>query len=103
MNPITFLRQFKVGTFAIFDILVSYLFVYLIAPLLTAIFRKLHIEIPWVSWLWLTLPIGVLVHVIFRQNTPLNQMFFDMQGNWLVKSILIGMIIVAVSQMKLVR
>jgi len=77
MDILPFLRQYKIGPFAIFDTVTDYLGVFLIAALLTKVFSKIHINIYRAGWLWLTLPISVLFHLIFRQNTPLMKMLLN--------------------------
>lgn len=77
MNYITFLRQFKIGSFAIFDFVTAYLLVFLLSPLLTKLFSIFHISISRNAWLWLTLPISVIFHLIFNQKTPLIKMLLD--------------------------
>lgn len=71
------LRQYRIGPFAIFDTVASYLAILLIAPLLTKIFSKLHITIPLVTWILFMLPISVVFHLIFRQNTPLMKILLN--------------------------
>jgi hypothetical protein len=77
MDYLVFLRQFKVGPFAIFDTVISYIGILLLAPLLTKLFSVFKISISTSSWLWLTLPISVLFHLIFAQNTPLMKVLAD--------------------------
>lgn len=85
MEILVYLRQFKIGPFAIFDVVVSYLGIYLLAPLLTKLFAKLHLNIGRVQWLWLTLPIAAIFHLIFKQDTPLMKMVMDTNGYYFVK------------------
>jgi len=77
MYILHFLRQYKIGPFAIFDTVTAYLGIFLIAPLLTKMFSKIHINVSRVGWLWLTLPISVLFHLIFRQNTPFMKILLN--------------------------
>jgi hypothetical protein len=77
INYIEILRQFKIGPFAIFDTAISYLGFYLLSPLLTKLFSFVHLAIPRSSWLWLTLPIAILFHLAFNQNTPLMKIISD--------------------------
>ena len=86
------LRQFRIGPFTIFDLATAYLGIYLLAPLLTKLFSKMHVYISRAQWLWLTLPIGVLFHIAFRINTPYMRMLLDPHGNYLAKIILLGML-----------
>lgn len=66
-----YLRQFRIGQFAIFDTAISYVGILILSPLLTWFGSLLRMNISLVSWLWFTLPISVLFHIIFRQSTPL--------------------------------
>src|ERR1035437_3587054 len=77
MDYIAILRQFRIGPFTVFDTVTAYLGIFLIAPLLTKIFSKIHINISRAGWLWLTLPISVVFHLIFRQNTPFMKMLLN--------------------------
>lgn len=77
MDYITFLRQPKIGSLAIFDLTVSYLGIFLISPLLTKLFSIFHLNISRSSWLWLTLPISVIVHLIVHQKTGLIKILSD--------------------------
>ncbi|MFA6519028.1 MAG: hypothetical protein WCV93_05280 [Candidatus Shapirobacteria bacterium] len=77
MNYLDYLRQFKIGPFAIFDTALAYLAIFLLSPLLTKLFSVFHLSVSRVALLWLTLPISVLFHLIFRQNTPLMKILSD--------------------------
>jgi uncharacterized integral membrane protein len=77
MDVLNILRQYRIGPFTIFDVATAYLGIYLLAPLLTKMFSKIHINVSRVGWLWLTLPISVLFHLIFRQNTPFMKMLLN--------------------------
>ncbi|MBI2464663.1 hypothetical protein HYV64_00840 [Candidatus Shapirobacteria bacterium] len=37
----------------------------------------MHLKITTVSWLWFTLPISVLFHIVFHQSTPLMKILTD--------------------------
>lgn len=94
---IQFLRQFKIGPFAIFDIVISYVGIYILSPLLIKIFKLIRINTNLSTWMWLTLPLSIVFHVIFNQNTPLTRMFLNTSDYWLVKSIIVIMFIFAFS------
>jgi len=91
MNLISYLRQFRIGGLAIFDLAISYIGIYFLAPFLSKIFKKLGLLISLKEWLWLTLPIGVIVHLLFKQKTALNDMLLN-DGNYLVKITLMLML-----------
>lgn len=76
-ESITKLRLYRIGSFAIFDTVIAYLGVLILSPLLTWLFSKIHVYISIISWLWLTLPISVIFHLAFRQNTPLMKILSD--------------------------
>jgi len=71
MISIEFLRQYKIGPFAIFDTVGSYLIIFILSPILTKLVSIFGLIIPTSSWLWLTIPISVIFHIVFRQSTPL--------------------------------
>lgn len=91
MNPIDFLRQFRIGGFAIFDFTVAFLGIYLLSPLLSKIFRKIRIDIPKINWLFLTLPIGIATHLLIGRITPLTKNFLDLHDHYFLKVVVIGL------------
>lgn len=74
MNTLEYLRQFRIGPFTIFDTVLAYLGVLILSPILMWLASKFHLKIPIVSWLWFTLPLAVIFHIIFNQSTPLMKM-----------------------------
>jgi len=97
---ITLLRSYRIGAFSIFDFATAYLGVYLIAPLLSKLFLRLGLVIPRSSWLWLTLPISVVVHLALGITTPLMKMLFDPSGYYLLKLAIIGMLYMGLRAIK---
>lgn len=91
MNFISVLRQFRIGPFTIFDTAIAYVGIFLLAPLLTKLFSKLHLNISRGEWLWLTLPISVIFHFVFRQNTPLMKILLDPSRFYIVAIALLFM------------
>ena len=77
MTSIEFLRQYKIGPFAIFDTAGSYLLVLILSPFLSKLFSKFGLNIPVSSWLWLTMPIAVIFHMLFKQSTPLMKILMN--------------------------
>lgn len=92
MDYIGILRQFRIGPFTIFDTATAYLGVFLLAPLLTKLFLKLHLYISRAKWLWLTLPISVIFHFVSHQNTPFMKMLLDPKGFYIAKIVLLFML-----------
>ncbi|TAK95370.1 hypothetical protein EPO05_04415 [Patescibacteria group bacterium] len=93
MSTIEFLRQFRIGSFAIFDLATAFVGMWLISPLLSRLFRKLGLEIPRSSWLLWTVPIGIAVHLLIGRVTPLTRDFLDWQGHYLAKIVVVGLLI----------
>lgn len=71
------LRQPKIGPFTLFDTGTAFLGVLLLSPLLTRLFAKFNIDVPRTAWLWFTLPLSVLFHLLFGQSTPLMKVITD--------------------------
>src|SRR3989338_7238300 len=91
MDLISALRQFRIGPFTIFDTAAAYVGIFLLSPLLTKLFFKFHLNISKTSWLWLTLPISVIFHFVFRQNTPLIKMLLDPSSFYIIAIVLLLM------------
>lgn len=85
MFSIEYLRSFRIGEYAIFDIAVSFLGIYLLSPLLTKLFLKVKLDIPTSSWLYLTLPLSIIVHLLVGNMTKMTANFVNLQGNYLLK------------------
>jgi hypothetical protein len=100
MNVITFLRQFRIGQFAIFDFALAFLGMFLISPLLSKIFMKVGINIPRRSWLFFTLPISILAHLLVGRMTPMTKEFLALNGYYLLKAIIIGSFILGILGIK---
>lgn len=101
MIPIAFLRQFRLGDYAIFDFAAAFLGIYLLAPLLSKIFAKLRVEIPHQNWLYLTLPLSVVVHLLSGHITPLTRDFIDLQGHYIVKIIILALLVPGLTDIKI--
>ena len=103
MGTIDFLRQFRVGGFAIFDFTTAFLGILILSPLLSWIFKKVGFKIPKKNWLFLTLPIGILVHVLIGRRTPMTQEFLDLSSHYFLKAIILGLIILGLTGIKRIK
>jgi hypothetical protein len=103
MIPIEFLRQFRVGGYAIFDFAAVFLGFYLLAPLLSKIFRKIRLDISRRSWLFLALPIGILTHLAFGKMTPMTRDFIDLSGHYLLKIIILILLFFGIKNIRIVK
>jgi len=103
MVTLEFLRQFRLGGYAIFDLSVSFLGIFLLSPLLSKLFLKISLYVPKLNWVFLTLPIGILVHLAFGRMTPMTQDFFDLSGHWWLKSIILLSLFLGIRGMRIIK
>ncbi|MBI3495266.1 hypothetical protein HY065_01420 [Candidatus Berkelbacteria bacterium] len=97
------LRSYRIGPFSIFDFATAYLGIYLVAPLLSWLFAKIGLKISRVSWLWLTIPIAIVVHLALGIRTPLMKMIFDLSGHYTVKIVVLIMLYMGLRDIKLIK
>ena len=93
MISIEYLRQFRVGEYAFFDFAASFIAAFLLAPLLTALFRKFKINIPMKNWILLTLPLSIASHLLAGTITPMTRDFLDLNGHYFLKLAMITLLI----------
>ena len=104
MFTITFLRQFRIGEYAIFDFTVAFLGLALLSPLLSWLFSKIfRLEIPKKNWVFLTLPIGIATHLIIGPITPMTRNFFDPHGHYALKVVILGLVVLGLRNIKRVK
>lgn len=102
MNVIDTLRQFRIAGYAVFDFLVAFLAIYLVAPYLQKLFLKVHVDIPRVSWMYLTIPIALGAHLAIGRMTPLTEQFLDLQGHYVIKLLVLVFVVLAIRNMRIV-
>lgn len=102
MLSIEFLRQFRIGGYAVFDFAASFLAIYLLAPLLSKLFLKLRIEIPKINWLFLTLPISIIAHLLVGRITPMTRNFLDVGGHFILKILMLSLLFFGLRNIKIV-
>lgn len=103
MISIEFLRQFRVGGYAILDFTTAFLGIYLFSLLTSKIFLKLRLDIPKRSWIFLTLPIGIATHLIIGRITPMTKNFMDIHGHYVLKIVIIGLLILGLKSIKIIK
>lgn len=99
-NIITYLRQFRIEGFTVFDTGASFLGVYILAPLLTRAFRLIGIEVSRRSWLYLVLPIGILAHYLSGTKTPMTVEFLDPAGYYLLKLAILTLLVLGLKDIR---
>ncbi|MFZ2199816.1 MAG: hypothetical protein WAV40_03435, partial [Microgenomates group bacterium] len=103
MLNIEYLRTFKIGEYAIFDLSISFLGVYLLSPLLTRFFKIFKLSIPLSSWMYLTLPLSILAHIATGKYTPMTKYFLDPSGHYFLKIFIIILLLLGLKLIKIIR
>lgn len=103
MTPIEFLRQFRLGGYAIFDFAVAFLGIYLLSPLLSKLFLKVRVDIPKRNWLFLTLPVSVLAHLLVGNVTPMTKNFLDINGHYVLKIVILTSLFFGIKGVKITK
>jgi hypothetical protein len=93
MKILSGLRHFRIFGFTLFDTTLALIAIYFLAPFLSKAFKKIGILIPRRSWLLWTLPIGVFIHKLIGQSTPMTKEFFDLKGHYIIKIVIFLLII----------
>lgn len=101
MGIIDYLRQFRIAELAVFDFVVAFLGIYLLSPWLSRLFLKIGVEIPKTNWLYLTLPIGMVTHLLTGRITPLTSDFFDLDGHFFIKLLILVLVILGLRGIKI--
>ena len=103
MISVEFLRQFRVGGYAIFDFATAFAGIYLFSLLTSKIFLKLRLDIPKKSWMLLTLPIGIATHIIIGRITPMTKNFLDVHGHYILKIVIVGLLLLGLRGIKIIK
>jgi len=85
MNTIEYLRSFKILNYAIFDFVLSFVGVYLFAPILSKLFAVFGIKITRKSWLFLTVPASIPIHYLVGSITPMTENFLNLNDHYALK------------------
>lgn len=100
---IEYLRSFRIFNYAIFDLSVSFLGIFLLSPLLTRLFHLFHLEISTVSWLLLTLPLSILIHILVNNYTKMTTNFLDLNGYYLLKIFILSLLFLGLKGIKFIK
>lgn len=97
------LRLPRIGPYAIFDLVLSFVGVAMLSPLLSWIFRQIHLRIPFISWMYFTLPIGIISHILVGNHTLMTKQFLDPQSHYLLKIFIFVLIILGCLNIKIIK
>jgi hypothetical protein len=76
---------------------------YFLAPFLSKIFLKIRVDISRKSWLFLALPIGILVHLLIGEITPMTRDFLDINSHYFLKIAMISLFILGIKDIKIIQ
>jgi len=103
MIPIEYLRQFRLGGYAIFDFAAVFIGMYFLAPLLSKLFLKIRVDIPRKNWLFLALPIGIITHLLIGNITPMTRDFIDIHDHYILKIFILILLVLGLKGIKIVN
>lgn len=103
MTTLEFLRQFKIFDYAIFDLAASFVGIYLLSPLLTKLFKKIRLDIPKINWVFLTLPIGILTHILVGNITPMTRDLLNVHDHYILKILMLVLLFFGIKGTKIVK
>lgn len=98
---IEYLRSFRVVGYAVFDLSLAFVGIYLLAPWLSKLFLKIGVIIPRISWILLTLPIGVLTHIIFGTETLMVKNFLNPSDYFGLKMLILALTVLGFMKIRL--
>ena len=93
MTTLEYLRHFHLFGYAIFDLTLSFLGMYLLSGRLSKLFKKINIIIPKINWVYLTLPIGIFVHILVFTITPMTRDFLSIDSHYILKIVILAFLI----------
>lgn len=103
MITIEFLRHYRIFGLAIFDLSVSFLGMGLLSPILSRLFLFFGVKIPIKNWLFLTLPIGIIIHLLIGQKTLMTKNFLNPNGNYILKILIVGVFVLGMRGIKMIK
>lgn len=103
MFSLEYLRQFRVTGYAWFDLIAAFLGMLLLSPLLSNGARHIRLSIPRRNWVFLTLPIGILAHMLVGNYTPMTREFLSLDGPILLKLVVLISCILGAYGIRIIR
>lgn len=86
MNVLEKVRSVRIGPFAIFDFATSYTAAWFGAPYLGRWVTRERV-------MWLVVPAGIVIHKLFKIDTPLNRMVFGPETNRIAQVVVALMLV----------
>ncbi len=103
MFSIEYLRQFRIAEYAIFDFAAAFLGILLLSPLLSYLCRYIRLDVPKRTWIFWTLPIGVLSHLLVGSITPMTRDLLDIHDHYILKILLLTLIFLGIKGIRIIR
>jgi len=86
MNVLEKVRSVRIGPFAVFDFAATYTAAWFLAPKLDWYLRREQV-------MWLAVPTGIVIHKLFKIETPLNTMVFGPDTNRIAQVVVALMLV----------
>ena len=100
---IDYLRQFRLGGYAVFDFAAAFAGMLLLSPLLSGLARRAGWQVPRMNWVYLALPLGVLAHIASGRITPMTRDFMDPGGSYILKGVVLALLVLALRNIKRIK
>ena len=98
---IEYLRSFRLAEYAVFDLTAAFVGVYLLSPWLSRFFLKFGFVVPTISWMFFTLPLGILVHILIGTETLMVNNFLNPNDHFSLKMFIFTLTIAGLLKIKL--
>lgn len=103
MNILEYLRQFRISHFAVFDFTASFIGMLLISPVLSSIAAKFGLYVPKRNWVFFTIPLSIIAHILAGTMTPLTQFVLDASGHYFEKIIVLVFCVLSILGIKKIK
>ena len=95
--------QYRIGPFSVADTLGSLVIALIISPILSWLFSLVGVKVPRLAWVWLTIPVAELTHIIFHVDAPYKRMLLDTHGGYLAKLAFLVMLYMGLRGIRRIR
>jgi len=103
MSTLEYLRNFRILDYALFDLALAILGMWLLSPILSRLFTKVNIYIPKRSWIIWAIPIGFLFHLLLGIQTLMTVRLLDPSGHYLLKAGVILLVLLGFIGVRVVK
>lgn len=103
MNILDYVRQFRIGDYSLFDFSAAFIGMFLLAPILSSLAMKFNVYIPKKNWVFFTIPLSIIAHILAGTMTPLTQFVLDPSGHYFEKIIVLVFCVLSILGIKKIK